>query len=268
MPRNVRWLAGITDDDVILLTCFKKKTTTQKKNKKIHHFWFAWWRWCHCVSDCNTWISSGPTGINAYPSDDKDHKRRPHTVFWQSSCPAAVLKTRCQSQASRSWVSVHLAWKTSAKQQDAVKPHSRSENTVRGRGQGNDGCCRIHTRGMKTEYLSSDFLILERSFLNVLGFDVWQSVSKTKRTSIILWKWNTDLYLVFTGPRGESSTTAPAVQSHTGSQHCCAHIGMHNHAQIRWNKIDLKIYFVAKQSCNAASATSIPSSFLISKLRE
>lgn len=135
----------------------KKKTTTQKKNKKIHHFWFAWWRWCHCVSD-------------------KDHKRRPHTVFWQSSCPAAVLKARCQSQASRSWVSVHLAWKTSAKQQDAVKPHSRSENTVRGRGQGNDGCCRIHTRGMKTEYLSSDFLILERSFLNVLGFDVWQSV--------------------------------------------------------------------------------------------
>lgn len=99
------WLAGITDDDVILLTCFKKKkTTTQKKNKEIHHFWFAWWRWCHCVSDCNTWISSGPTGINAYPSDDKDHKRRPHTVFWQSSCPAAVLKARCQSQASREFL--------------------------------------------------------------------------------------------------------------------------------------------------------------------
>lgn len=191
---SMRWCPEMWGDwQGLLMMISSCWPALKKNNKKIQHFWFAWWRWCHCVSDYNTWISSGPTGINAYPSDDKDHTRTPHTEFWQGSCPAAVLKARCQSQTSHSWVSVHLAetltpssacaWKTSAKQQDAVKPHSRSENTVRGRGQGNDGCCRIHIRGMKTEYLSSDFLILETSFLNSSWLDVWQSV-KTKEPAL------------------------------------------------------------------------------------
>lgn len=73
------------------------------------------------------------------------HTHRPHTVFWQCSCPAAVLKARCKSQMSRPWVSVHLSETLSGPEllhekllpnswrQDAVKAHSSSESTVRGR---------------------------------------------------------------------------------------------------------------------------------------